>query len=228
MKNKLTYLTIAAVLGLVSCGDNDDNQTAQVTPQAVNLMTTRSVSVADVTGISELGSGIYSVITGSDEHIKTGTYYQSDIHEKLLIINGDEQKAEVGFYALPEQGWNIVGGLAEETTVNIQQFEKIDDEILTVASFKGNYQSTFNDFDIEIQIDQQGKIISGRSTCKFSGQIYETTLSNMVKYEINSQNCEGLASVLQGYLVKDINYEPASFRMINLNSEILDLWFYEN
>jgi len=66
MKNKLTYLTIAAVLGLVSCGDNDDNQTAQVTPQAVNLMTRRSVSVADVTGISELGSGIYSVITGSD------------------------------------------------------------------------------------------------------------------------------------------------------------------
>jgi hypothetical protein len=228
MKNKLTYLTIAVVLGLVSCGNDEENQTAEASSQPASASTARNITMADVIGVSSLAPGVYSVTIGADEHLKTGTYYQSITDEKLLIVNDDEQKAVVGFHALPKQGWTMVGSVDDQTTADVRQYEKIDDEIVEVSSFKGSYQAIFNNLDIDIQINQQGKIIAGNSACKLNGQIYEATLPNMVKYELTSENCEGLTNPLQGYLVKDINYEPASFRLINLNSNILDLWFYEN
>ena len=229
MKLKLTYLMLFTMLGLVACGEDDSQSSTQMSSAITKHAVDNTLSGSNqISGISGLGAGAYTVSMGTDEDLKIGTYYQSDNDEKLLIINGEEQKSDLVFYAFPNQEWVSVVPMQENEVIDISQHEAIHHELLNLSSFSGDYHSTYGKVDIEIKIDDQGNVISGDSACKLNGKLSQTDLPNMMKYNLTSQACGDLSSNLKGYFVKDENYEPASFRLINLNSSILDLWFYVN
>lgn len=213
MNIKLSFLTLSAAVVLVGCGQDDkatesENKSAQIT-------------------IPVLEQGAHRVVLGLEDDPVIGQYYVGNNHEKLLVLNDQEQRANKVYYSQNQKGWQSLPAAQTSEEIKFSSQEKLNAQPLSIDYFTGKYAVALDEQQtVNINIDVSGKITTLGSGCNISGQLDKSTMPNVLQYTATAKNCSGVPESLKGYILQDDDYAPAVFRMININQQLKDFWGY--
>lgn len=214
MNNKLSFMTLSAVIVLASCG-NDDKTT--VPPKDKSEQIT----------IPILEPGAHRVVLGLEDDPIIGQYYVGNNQEKLLVLNDQEQRANKVYYSQNKQGWQSLPATEKSEELKFNSQEKLDTVPLNIDHFTGQYAIAIDEQQtVNINIDAEGKISTLSSGCNISGQLAKSSMPNLLQYNATAKNCAGVPESLKGYMLQDDDYAPAVFRMLNVNQQLKDFWGY--
>lgn len=213
MNNKLSFLTLSVAVVLASCGQDDkktelENKSAQIT-------------------IPVLEQGAHRVVLGLENDPVIGQYYVGRNHEKLLVLNDQEQRANKVYYSQNKKAWQSLPPTEKSEELKFSNQEKLNAQQLSIDHFRGKYAVALDEQQtVNINIDVTGKITTLSSGCNLSGQLDKSTMPNVLQYIATAKNCSGVPESLKGYILQDDDYAPAVFRMININQQLKDFWGY--
>lgn len=205
-------LFAAAAAALSACGGNGYKKDSTVVDPAFD----------------EIGSGAFIVSVGDSEAPSVGKYYAADDGAALLVLQDASESATQLFRRVSGGDWIAVPAMGGESAVPLLIGSPVPAESLDMASLIGSYVTQVGtDLVATFSIEPDGHLRAGNSACQLTGQLEPGSLPNTLAITLSAQDCADMPSSSTGVLIADQDYDPAVFRMLSDDGQVIaDLWVY--
>lgn len=205
------FLASCALVGCGSSGDGDGSAGGDIQ-------------------IPALASGAYVIVAETGGQSLVGKYYadSGSSAAMLMLLDDDSRFSAIYTKGLDGPRWRTAGSAATANTPVIKHSAPISAQALDGSAFAGIYEIYLRgNGNAQIRIDSSGAITSTATSCKLQGQLGQTPLPQLLKLNITQSNCSGLSGAWSGFLVRDSDDMPASFRFVSTDGGSLkDAWGY--